>query len=133
MDAPTASRTHAPASPRGNVYITLHLYRPSGEFLIADQVSLDQDLEWYLHHLEEGHVDPSLRIPDGSWSHGDVWEEYDTFVHGYTLVWKDMELLSCGSKFIDFVENHEMPVDEPVDIVVVMLSSDRAYYPVDEC
>ena len=130
MDAPTASRTHAPASPRGNVYITLHLYLASGEFIIADRVPLDQDVEWYVHHLEEGHVDPSLRIMDGSWSHGDVWEEWDEIVHGYTLVWKDMELL-CGMKFIDFVEDHGMPVDVPVDIMVVMRSSQRAA--VDEC
>ena len=128
MDAPTASRTHAPASPRGNVYITLHLYLPSGEFIIADRVPLDQDVEWYVHHLEEGHVDPSLRIPDGSWSHGDVWEEWTECVHGYTLVWKDMDLEECGSKFIDFVQDHGMPVDEPVDIMVVMLSSQRANY-----
>ena len=92
------------------------------------RVPLDQDVEWYVHHLEEGHVDPSLRIMDGSWSHGDVWEEWTECVHGYTLVWKDMDLEECGSKFIDFVQDHGMPVDEPVDIMVVMLSSQRANY-----
>ena len=62
--------------------------------------------------------------------HGDVWEEWEECVHGYTLVWKDMEL-QCGRKFIDFVEDHGMPVDVPVDIMVVMRSSQRAA--VDEC
>jgi len=33
--------------------------------------------------------------------------------------------------FIDFVEDHGMPVNEPVDTMVVMLSSQRAA--VDEC
>ena len=115
MDAPTASRTHAPASPRGNVYITLHLYLASGEFIIADRVPLDQDVERYVQDLEEGLVDPSFRID--TWSQGDLWEEWEECLHGYTLVWKDMEL-QCGRKFIDFVEDHGMPVDEPVDVMV---------------
>jgi len=119
MDAPTASRTHAPASPRGNVYITLHLYLASGEFIIADRVPLDQDVEGYVQDLEEGCIDPSLRVPIPQLEGDDELQ--------YTLVWKDMEL-QCGRKFIDFVEDHGMPVDEPVDIMVVMLSSQRANY-----
>jgi len=65
MDAPTASRTHAPASPRGNVHITLHLHHAfSGEFIIADRVPLDQCVERYVQDLEEGCIEPSIRIDD---------------------------------------------------------------------
>ena len=124
MDAPTASRTRYPASPRGNVHITLHLYLASGEFIIADRVPLEQDVERYVQDLEEGLVDPSLCIEQ--WSQDDPWED----LHGYTLVWKDMEL-QCGRKFIDFVEDHGMPVDEPVDIMVVMTKWERGA--VDDC
>ena len=122
MDAPTASRTHAPASPRGNVYITLHLYLASGEFIIADRVPLDPCVERYVQDLEEGCIDPSLRVPIPQLEGDDELR--------YTLVWKDMEL-QCGRKFIDFVEDHGMPVDVPVDIMVVMRSTQRAA--VDEC
>ena len=122
MDAPTASRTHAPASPRGNVYITLHLYLASGEFIIAHRVPLEECVERYMQDLEEGCIEPSLRIPIPELEGDDEFR--------YTLVWKDMEL-ECGRKFIDFVEDHGMPVDVPVDIMVVMRSIQRAA--VDEC
>ena len=88
------------------------MYLASGEFIIADRVPLDQDVERYVQDLEEGLVDPSFCID--KWSQDDPWED----LHGYTLVWKDMEL-QCGRTFIDFVEDHGMPVDEPVEIVVV--------------
>ena len=101
------------------MYITLHLYRASGEFIIADRVPLDQCVDEYLKYLEEGCIEPSLRtVADGD----------DEF--GYTMVWKDMEL-ECGRKFYDFVEDHGMPVDEPVDIMVVMTKWERGA--VDEC
>ena len=122
MDVPTASRTHAPASPRGNVYITLHLYLASGEFIIAHRVPLDECVERYMQDLEEGCIEPSLRIPIPELEGDDEFR--------YDLVWKDMEL-ECGRKFIDYVEEQGMPVDVPVDIMVVMRSSQRAA--VDEC
>ena len=123
MDAPTASRTHAPASPRGNVYITLHLHHAfSGEFIIAHRVPLDEGVERYMQDLEEGCIVPSLRIPIPELEGDDEFR--------YALVWKDMEL-ECGRKFIDYVEDHGMPVDVPVDIMVVMRSIQRAA--VDEC
>ena len=123
MDAPTASRTHAPASPRGNVYITLHLHLAfSGEFIIAHRVPLDECVERYVQDLEEGCIEPSLRIPVPELEGDDEFR--------YDLVWKDMEL-ECGRKFIDYVEEHGMPVDVPVDIMVVMHSTQRAV--VDEC
>ena len=127
MDAPTASRTDAPASPRVVAYITVRLYWMSGEFILEDHVPWYRGVERYVQDLEEGLVDPSLCIEQ--WSQDDPWED----LHGYTLVWKDMEL-QCGRKFIDFVEDHGMPVDEPVDIMVVMTKLERgAVGAVDEC
>ena len=75
-----------------------------------------------MQDLEEGCIEPSLRIPIPELEGDDEFR--------YTLVWKDMEL-ECGRKFIDYVEEHGMPVDVPVDIMVVMRSSQRAA--VDEC
>ena len=107
----------APASPRGKEYITLHLYRLSGEFIIADRVELDQCVERYVQDLEEGCIEPSIRIEN---TRGDYpWL-------GYELVWRDM-VLDCGKRFVEYVEGHGMPVDEPVEITVVKHGS-RSHY-----
>ena len=123
MAAPTAPRKDAPASPRGKEYITLHLYQASGEFIVADRVPLDQCVGRYVQDLEEGCIEPSIRMDDGVEGHGArVWEDMmweNIEGPGYALVWKDM-VLSCGRKFVDFVEDNGMTGDEPVEIMVVM-------------
>ena len=45
-----------------------------------------------------------------------IWEECEA--PEYALVWKDVRL-EFG-RFIDFIEAHGVPVDEPVEIMVVM-------------
>ena len=101
----------------------MHLYRSSGELTIADRVPLDQCVERYVQDLEEECIEPIMRIDDGAEGHGArVWEDMvreNIEGPGYALVWKDM-VLECGRKFVDFVEDNGMPVDEPVEIMVVM-------------
>ena len=102
----------------------MHLHLAfSGEFIIAHRVPLDECVERFVQDLEEGCIEPSLRIPIPELEGDDEFR--------YTLVWKDMELEECGRKFIDLVEEHGLPVDVPVDIMVVMRPIHRAA--VDEC
>ena len=97
----------------------LHLHLAfSGEFIIAHRVTLDESVERFVQDLEEGCIESSLRIPVPE------LEGDDEFF--YTLVWKDMELEECGRNFIDLVEDHGLPVDVPVDIMVVKRPSRRA-------
>ena len=119
----------APASPRGREYITLHLYRASGELVVADRVSLDQNMVNYVQDLEEGLIEGfGIRWDDGVEGHGArVWEDMvweDIEGPRYARVWKDMVLE--GRRFVGFVDDHGMPIDDPVEIMVVMQSSQRA-------
>ena len=93
------------ASPRDNRYITLHLYLPSGEFVVEDVVPMIEGVERYVQDLEEGLVTPKL----GFDSPGFVYE----------LVWNDM-VLNDGRIFENLVEDHGMSVDEPVDVMVIL-------------
>ena len=93
------------ASPRDNRYITLHLYLPSGEFVVEDVVPIIKGVERYVQDLEEGLVTPKL----GFDSPGFVYE----------LVWNDM-VLNDGRIFENLVEDHGMSVDEPVDVMVIL-------------
>ena len=63
-------------------------------------------VERYGQDLGEGLVAPDLRIPNDHSAN-------------YELVWNGM-VLECGMKFEDLVRDHGMPVDEPVDITVIM-------------
>ena len=115
MDAPTASRTDAPASPRGVAYITVRPYWMSGEFILEDNVPWYRGVERYVGDLEEGLIEPSLRTPDLN---------YDDY--GYALVWKGMELKAGrsnvwehGMAFSDYLWDHVMQVGDPMEITLV--------------
>ena len=95
-----------PVLVRGGRYITLHLYLLSGEFIMEHVIPIKTCVERYGQDLEEGLVAPDLRIPN----------DHSAY---YELVWNGM-VLECGMKFEDLVEDHGMPVDEPVDITVIM-------------
>ena len=109
---------YAPASPRGRSHITLHLYWPSGEFIVADAVSLDVGIERYGQDLEEGLIAPALRIDDDT--HGDRDKYF------YVLVWNGIELLD-GRTFLDIVVEQGIPVEEPVEVMVVLRGSTREF------
>ena len=99
------------ASPRDNRYITLHVYLPSGEFLVEDVVPMITGVERYVQDLEEGLVTPELGI-----EHSD--DETDSRFF-YELVWNGM-VLECGRKLEDLVVDHGMSVDEPVVVMVIL-------------
>ena len=103
--AKMSSSEQVRASPRDNRYITLHLYLPSGEFVVEDVVPIIKGVERYVQDLEEGLVTPKL----GFDSPGFVYE----------LVWND-KVLNDGGIFKNLVEDHGMSVDEPVDVIVIL-------------
>ena len=112
-----------PASPRGGRFytrrcpsLTLRLHWPSGEFIVEDVVSLDDGIERYYQHLEEGLIAPEFRIDDET--HGDR----DLF--HYVLVCNGIEVL-CGRTFEEVVEEQGITVEEPVEVMVVLMDSDR--------
>ena len=115
---PSFSLDYAPASPRGWPPITFHLYWPSGEFIVADTVSLDVLIKQYEQDLEEGLIAPALRIDDDT--HGDRNYFF------YVLVWNGIELSQSKSRtFLEFVEEHGIPVEEPVEVMVVLREISR--------
>ena len=110
---PSFSLDYAPASPRGWPLITLHLYWPSGEFIVADTVSLDVLIKQYEQDLEEGLIAPALLIDDDT--------HCDRNYFFYVLVWNGIELSQSKSRtFLEFVEEHGIPVEEPVVVMVVL-------------
>ena len=110
---PSFSLDYAPASPRGWPLITFHLYWPSGEFIVADTVSLDVLIKQYEQDLEEGLIAPALLIENDT--HGDRNYFF------YVLVWNNIELSQSKSRtFLEFVEEHDILVEEPVVVMVVL-------------
>ena len=123
-----------PAAPRGNDrvflpsrdcrYVTLHLYRPSGEFVIENVVPIGRSVYWYWDALEHGMVTPRLCIGNMRMSMAltiddrIAGEDFDKRFF-FDLVWNGM-ILEYEGTFADLVENHGMSVDEPVDVMVVL-------------
>ena len=102
-----------PASRFGEVFITLHLYLLSGGFKKEDVIPTGTRVDLYKQLLETGHVYRCL----GIYSEND-WSRYY-----YELVWNDM-VLECGKRFIDYVGEHGMSVNEPVVVTVILKSRD---------
>ena len=75
---------------------------------MEDVVNWNVCIERYTQELEEGLVERRLGLP------------WDSQIDGcnYQLVWNDMEL-AFGRRFSNYVEDHGMPVDKPVDLVLV--------------
>ena len=101
-----------PASPRVDRYITLHLYLPSGEFVAEDKVPIGTSVDLYVHYLESGLVTPKLGVRRC------CFDSRPSFV--YDLVWNGM-ILECGRKIEYLIEDHGMSVDEPVNILVILV------------
>ena len=101
--------------------ITLHLYRPSGEFVCEHSVFVGMGVDVFTQALEEGLVTPELNL-----------QQHDRFAffnrhagfdllhrdYIYSLVWKGM-VLADNTTFADYILDHGMSIDEPNDICVV--------------
>ena len=81
---------------------------------MEDVMNCDDCVARYIEDLEEGMVERRLGLP---------WDS-DTDGCPYRLVWNQMEL-ACGMRFCDYVENHGMTVDKPVDLVLVKYEPSR--------
>ena len=101
--------------------ITLHLYRPSGEFVCEHSVLVGMGVDVFTQALEEGLVTPELNL-----HHHDYCPSFFNRFAGfdllhrdiYSLVWKGM-VLGDGTTFADYILDHGMSIDEPNDICVV--------------
>ena len=102
--------------------LTLHLYRPSGEFCCAHTVSTHLGVRTFTQQLENGQVTPELDLTTtktrAAWSNREAGTEVLQVDHIYKLVWNDMVLLDRWN-FCDYVLGHGMSQDEPIDITVV--------------
>ena len=102
--------------------LTLHLYRPSGEFCCAHTVSTHLGIRTFTQQLENGQVTPELDLTTtktrAAWSNREAGTEVLQVDHIYKLVWNDMVLLD-EKNFCDYVLGHGMSQDEPIDITVV--------------
>ena len=89
--------------------VTLHLYLPSGEFVLETAQGMHDGIERFKQDLEEGHITPALDL--------ELWNPFDNKI-GYRLVWNGMELMD-GRVWGDLVDDHGMSFIEPNDIIVV--------------
>ena len=101
--------------------ITLHLYRPSGDFVCEHSVHVGMGLQVFYMALEEGLVTPELNLHQH-----DRYPFFNRFAgfdlphrdYIYLLVWKDM-VLADNITFVEYILDHGMSIDEPNDICVV--------------
>ena len=111
-----------PPSTENGPSVTLHLYRPSGEFCCEHSVSTSMGVIAFTQLLEEGLVTPELNLTNtktrAPWSNSEAGTEVLHVDHIYKLVWNDMVLLDSWN-FCDYVLGHGMSQDEPIDITVV--------------
>ena len=111
-----------PPSTENNSSITLHLYRPSGEFVCEHSVFMGMGVDAFTQLLEEGLVTPELNLTNtktrAPWCNRHAGIELLHVDYIYKLVWKDL-VLEDGSAFGDYILAHGMSLDEPNDIYVV--------------
>ena len=94
-------------------FVTLHLYRPSGEFICEDFVFLMLTVGTYSQYLGEGLILEDIRLePDENGNH----EFY------YTLVWKET-ILECRRHFFEILAESGMSSTEPNDCIVILAAS----------
>jgi hypothetical protein len=104
--------------------ITLHLYRPSGEFVCEHSVFVGMEVNVFTDQLEDGLVTPELNLRTHLRSKGMDWFnrwagiELLHIDYIYKLVFNDV-VLEDGSNFVDYVLHHGMSLDKPNDIYVV--------------
>ena len=97
-----------PPPPRVPRLVTLHLYLPSGEFVIEVTQRVQWSIARFVQDLEEGNITPALDLKLG-YRHTTVY---------YLLVWNDVVLregLNWGNVVVELV----MSLIEPNNITVV--------------
>ena len=101
--------------------ITLHLYRPSGDFVCEHSVPVGMGIQVFTQALEEGLVTPEINLTqrDRFGFFGRV-SDFDQLHRDYiySLVWNGM-VLADNTTFADYILDHGMSIDEPNDICVV--------------
>ena len=97
-------------SPRDPRLVTLHLYLPSGDFVIEVTQRMHDGIEKFAQNCEEGNITPALDL--------ELWNPLSRKEFGYHLLWNGMELMD-GRVWQDLVDDHGMSVTEPNDIMVV--------------
>ena len=104
--------------------ITLHLYRPSGEFVCEHSVFVGMGVDVFTDQLEEGLVTPKLNLNSHLRSKGIPWFNRWAGIellhvdYIYKLVFNGV-VLEDGTAFCDYVLAHGMSLDKPNDIYVV--------------
>ena len=88
---------------------------------MEDVVSPDDSIDRYYQHLEEGLIAPELLLNDGS-----DGMPGDRQLFHYILVVHGNELEDGGGgTFEEVVEELGLSVEEPVEVMVVLMDSDR--------
>ena len=101
-----------PPPPRVFRLVTLHLYLPTGEFVIEVTQRMHWSIERFVQDLEEGNITPALDLELG--------DRLSTVY--YLLVWNDIvlrERLNWGNLVLEL----GMSLAEPNDITVVYVES----------
>lgn len=97
-----------------NVVVALNLYWATGDFITQMRTDITTCIERYHRNLEAGRVRRDWGIQRAK---GVPPEEYS-----YQLVWMDKGmLLEDGKKFYQYVNDHDMPVDKPVDFILCVV------------
>ena len=111
-----------PPSTENGPSVTLHLYRPSGEFCGEHSVSTSMAVIAFTQLLEEGKVTPELNLTNtktrAPWSNSEAGTEVLHVDYIYKLVWNDLVLLDSWT-FCDYVLVHGLSQNEPNDMYVV--------------
>ena len=105
--------------------ITLHLYRPSGEFVCEHSVLVGMGVDVFTQALEEGLVTPELNLQQHDrFAFFNRVSDFDQLHRDYiySLVWKGM-VLADNTTFADYILDQGMSIDEPNDICVVTKES----------
>ena len=97
-----------PPPPRVFRLVTLHLYLPTGEFVIEVTQRMHWSIFGFVQDLERGNITPALDLELG--------DRLSTPC--YRLVWNDM-VLEEGLNWGNLVVDHGMSLIEPNDITVV--------------
>ena len=99
--------------------VTLHLYRPSGDFVIEVTQSVQGSIARFAKDLEEGSITPALDLELGDRVKGSVY---------YLLVFNGV-VLREGLRWGNAVVELGMSTIEPNDITVVLVESRQPISP----
>jgi hypothetical protein len=98
-------------------FVTLHLYRPSGEFICEDFAYRGSTVDNYCQYLEEGRVTHELSL---------MPEDYYRQGFCYRLVWKDLVLGEMWQSY-DILQEHGMSSTEPNDAIGIKTDTGVIY------